>query len=193
MSMPAETAAMTPCVSFILAPSYGPVNKSSPAAIPIGTVVANDIIIDDRRVRELVGSVAIRVPSDRPSNNWWNVMAVTREVNSDPDAIDKVRPITNEWIMIPTCRTKIPTICLRGDDAGVLQFSGSGCSLWSCEHPATVVESSSAESYGLGGGSVPWGWAVTPSECLFWVLYNNFDSTRGDAGPSVQCDALDSK
>ena len=30
-------------------------------------------------MRELVGSVAIRVPSDRPSNNWWNVIAVTRE------------------------------------------------------------------------------------------------------------------
>lgn len=97
MSIPAETAAITPCISFILAvepgqiwesknkcrrhkpPSYEPVNKSSPAAIPIGTVVANDIIIADRRVRELVGSVAIRVPSDRPSNNWWKVTAVTRE------------------------------------------------------------------------------------------------------------------
>lgn len=98
MSMPAETAAMTPCVSFILAaetgqmpwkmrekwredkhPSCGLVNKRSPAAIPIGTVVANDIIIDGRRARELVESVAIRVPNDRPSNNWWNVTAVTRE------------------------------------------------------------------------------------------------------------------
>jgi len=154
MSMPAETAAITPCISFILAPSYEPVNKSSPAAIPIGAIIANDIIIDDRRVRELVGSVAIRVPSDRPSNNWWNVTAVTREVNSDPDVIDNVRPITNEWIMIPTCRTKIPTICLRDDDVGVSRISGSGCSLWFCEHPATVVESSSAESYGLGRSSV---------------------------------------
>ena len=90
-------------------------------------------------------------------------------LNSDPDVIDNVRPMTNEWIMIPTCRTyldalalqqqaplsakmltKIPTICLRGDDAGVPRFSGSGCSLWACEHPATVVASSSAESYGLG-------------------------------------------
>ena len=42
--------------------------------------------------------------------------------------------------------TKIPTICLRGDDAGVSGLSDSGCSLGSCEHPATVVESSSAES-----------------------------------------------
>lgn len=50
-------------------PSYGPANKRSPTAIPIGTVVANDIIIDGRRVRELVGSVAMRVPSDRPSNS----------------------------------------------------------------------------------------------------------------------------
>ena len=60
-------------------PSYGPVNRSSPTAIPIGTVVANDNIIVGRRTREVAGSVAIRVPSDRPSNNWWNVMAVTRE------------------------------------------------------------------------------------------------------------------
>jgi len=146
MSMPAETAAMTPCVSFILAPSYEPVNKRNPATIPIGTVVANDIIINGRRVLELVGSVAIRVPRERPSNNWWNVTAVRREVNSDPDVIDRVRPITNECIMIPACKTKIPTICLRGDDAGLPGLTDSGCSLVSCEHPATVVESSSAES-----------------------------------------------
>lgn len=50
-------------------PSSEPVNKRTPTAIPTGTVVANDIIIDGRRVLELVGSVAIRVPSDRPSNN----------------------------------------------------------------------------------------------------------------------------
>jgi len=93
-------------------------------------------------------------------------------LNSDPDVIDNVRPMTNEWIMIPACRTcpdgqwpssepfalktlaKIPTICLRGDDAKVSKFSSSGRSSRSCEHPATVVESSSAESYGLDSGSV---------------------------------------
>jgi len=97
MSIPAETAAMTPCVSFIPAgkvgqawewkkrkykPPCGPVNKRSPAAIPIGTVVANNIIMIGRRVRELVGRVAIRVPSDRPSNSWWNVTAVAREADT---------------------------------------------------------------------------------------------------------------
>jgi hypothetical protein len=25
------------------------------------------------------GSAAIRIPSERPSNSWWNVMAVTRD------------------------------------------------------------------------------------------------------------------
>ena len=29
----------------------------------------------------------------------------TCSLNSDPDVIDNVRPMTNEWIMIPTCRT----------------------------------------------------------------------------------------
>lgn len=104
-------------------PSYEPANKASPAPIPIGVVVANDIIIDGRRIRELVGSVAIRVPNERPSNNWWNVTAVSREamgyslqgklrvgvwahsLNSGPDVIDNVRPMTKEWIIIPTCRT----------------------------------------------------------------------------------------
>lgn len=63
-------------------PSCGLMNKRNPAAIPTGTVVANDNIIDGRRVRDLVGSVAIRVPSDKPSNNWWNVTAVTREADA---------------------------------------------------------------------------------------------------------------
>ena len=57
-------------------------NKRSPAAIPIGTVVANDTIINGRSVLELVGSVAIRVPRERPSNNWWNVTAVRREAGA---------------------------------------------------------------------------------------------------------------
>lgn len=154
MSMPAETAAIIPWVNFILALSYDPVNKRDPAAIPTGTVAANDNIIDGRSVRELVARVAIRVPSERPSNNWWNVTAVRREVNSDPDVMDNVRPITNEWIMIPACKTKIPTICPRGDDAGVSRLSDSGCSQDPCEHPAAVVESSSAESYGLSSAPV---------------------------------------
>ena len=87
ISIPADTAPITPCVSFILAvevyqrrqlqgekseyrpPSCEPENKRNPAATPIGTVVANATIINGRRVRELVGSVATRVPSERPSNS----------------------------------------------------------------------------------------------------------------------------
>lgn len=29
------------------------------------------------------GRLAIRIPSERPSNNWWKMMAATNEANKD--------------------------------------------------------------------------------------------------------------
>jgi hypothetical protein len=45
------------------------------------------------------------MPKESPSNSWWNITAIKRVVKSGPDVIDRVRPIINEWIMIPNCNT----------------------------------------------------------------------------------------
>ena len=61
------------------------------------------------------GRPAMRIPRDRPSNSWWKAMAVTSEateawislvkrdaagkrnlLNSDPDVIASVKPMTSE-------------------------------------------------------------------------------------------------
>lgn len=67
----------------------------------------------------------MRIPSERPSKSWWKTMAVTSDakayvntlseiygmrlgyaLNSGPDVIASVRPMTREWIMMP-----ISSIC----------------------------------------------------------------------------------
>lgn len=75
------------------------------------------------------GRPAIRMPSERPSNSWWKTMAMTREaggvrewgdwggerregshgyvLNSEPVVMDRVSPMTSEWIMMPSWRTCI--------------------------------------------------------------------------------------
>ena len=47
--------------------------------IPIGTVTAKERAKVDWRDLDEFGRVAIRVPRERPSKSWWNVMAVTND------------------------------------------------------------------------------------------------------------------
>ncbi len=76
----------------------------------------------DIRSESFVGRPAIRMPRESPSKSWWKTIATTREaedrvssafdlhadgdsLNSDPLVIERVKPMTSEWIMMPSWST----------------------------------------------------------------------------------------
>ena len=107
--------------------------------MPTGVVIAKRIIkVTWRRENSLpppcldlglplvpdFGREDIRIPRERPSKSWWNIIAVTSDaakwaqnlsrkrrersehiLNSGPDVITRVNPMTSEWIIIPVWRT----------------------------------------------------------------------------------------
>ena len=101
---------------------------SIPRRTPAGVVTANRHASVGLSILKCLnsrsgGREAILMPKESPSKSWWNITAIKRvavqpsfwqmnnkridndALKSGPDVIDKVIPMTNEWIMMPSCNT----------------------------------------------------------------------------------------